>query len=59
MQLYNHCLAKLLARTQKIAINKIKYQGGRFDFIIPYTMWNCVLDIELENRRFIEENKTF
>jgi hypothetical protein len=59
MQLYKHCLAKLIARTQKTSINKIKYQGGRFDFIIPYTMWNCILDIELENRRFIEENKTF
>jgi len=59
IQLYQHCKNKLLVRTQQLAINKIKYQGGRVDFIIPYTMWNCILDIELTNRVFIEENKTF
>lgn len=59
IQLYQHCKAKLIERTQKLAINKIKYQGGRIDFIIPYTMWNCILDIELTNSLFIEENKTF
>lgn len=59
IQLYQHCKDKLIARTQKLAINKIKYQGGRVDFIIPYTMWNCILDIELNNRTFIEENMTF
>jgi hypothetical protein len=59
MQLYEHCKTKLIERTQTLAINKIKYQGGKADFIIPYTIWNCILDIELTNRRFIEENKTF
>lgn len=59
IQLYQHCKAKLIERTQKLAINKIKYQGGKFDFVIPYSMWNCILDIELNNRTFIEENKTF
>jgi len=59
MQLYLHCKEKLIARTQKLSISKIKYQGGRSDFIIPYTMWNCILDIELTNNSFIEENKTF
>ena len=59
IKLYQHCKKKLIARTQKLAINKIKYQGGRIDFIIPYTMWNCILDIELNNRIFIEENMTF
>ena len=48
-----------MVRTQKLAINKIKYQGGKADFIIPYTMWNCILDFELSNRTFIEENITF
>jgi hypothetical protein len=59
IQLYQHCKAKLIERTQKLAISKIKYQGGKIDFVIPYTMWNCILDIELTNRTFIEENKTF
>lgn len=59
IQLYLHCKAKLIERTQKLAINKIKYQGGKLDFVIPYTMWNCILDIELTNNTFIEENKTF
>ena len=59
LQLYQHCKAKLIERTQKLAINKIKYQGGKLDFVIPYTMWNCILDIELNNRTFIEENKKF
>jgi len=59
MLLYQHCKAKLIERTQKLSISKIKYQGGRSDFIIPYTMWNCILDIELTNRSFVEENKTF
>ena len=59
IQLYMHCKAKLIERTQKLAINKIKYQGGKLDFVIPYTMWNCILDIELTNDTFIEENKTF
>ncbi|WP_299073177.1 sulfotransferase family 2 domain-containing protein [uncultured Paraglaciecola sp.] len=59
LQLYQHCKAKLIERTQQLSINKIKYQGGKLDFVIPYTVWNCILDIELSNRRFIEENKTF
>jgi hypothetical protein len=59
IQLYEHCKAKLLERTQTLSINKIKYQGGKLDFVIPYTIWNCILDIELTNRTFIEENKTF
>ena len=59
LQLYQHCKQKLIERTQELAINKIKYQGGKSDFVIPYTMWNCILDIELNNRTFIEENKTF
>jgi hypothetical protein len=59
IQLYAHCKAKLIERTQKLVINKIKYQGGKLDFVIPYTMWNCILDIELTNNTFIEENKTF
>lgn len=59
MQLYQHCKAKLIERTQTIAIHKFNYQGGKLDFIIPYTVWNCILDIELKNRTFIEENKTF
>ncbi|GHE95326.1 sulfotransferase family 2 domain-containing protein [Thalassotalea profundi] len=59
LKLYQHCHTKLINRTQKLAINKIKYQGGRLDFIIPYTMWNCILDIELNDRTFIEENLTF
>lgn len=59
LQLYNHCKAKLIERTQQLAIHKIKYQGGKLNFVIPYTMWNCILDIELINRTFIEENKTF
>jgi len=59
MKLYQHCKSRLLKRSQQLSVNSIKYKGGRLDFIIPYTMWNCVLDIELENRRFIEENKTF
>lgn len=59
IQLYQHCKTKLIERTQKLSINKIKYQGGKLDFVIPYTMWNCILDIELTNRTFIEENKTF
>jgi hypothetical protein len=59
IQLYLHCKAKLIERTQKLVINKIKYQGGKLDFVIPYTMWNCILDIELTNNTFIEENKTF
>ena len=33
IQLYQHCKAKLIERTQKIAINKIKYQGGKLDFV--------------------------
>lgn len=59
IKLYQHCKAKLIERTQKLSIQKIKYQGGKADFIIPYTMWNCILDIELNNRTFIEENMTF
>jgi hypothetical protein len=59
MQLYEHCKAKLMKRSQTLFINKIKYQGGKLDFVIPYTIWNCILDIELSNRTFIEENKTF
>jgi hypothetical protein len=59
IQLYLHCKAKLIERTQKLTINKIKYQGGKLDFVIPYTMWNCILDIELTNNTFIEENKKF
>jgi len=59
MQLYKHCKAKLIERTQKLSINKFKYQGGKLDFVIPYTVWNCILDIELKNRTFVEENKIF
>jgi hypothetical protein len=59
IKLYQHCKAKLIERTQKLSINKIKYQGGKLDFIIPYTMWNCILDIELTNRSFIEKNNKF
>lgn len=59
IQLYQHCKAKLLQRTQQLSINKIKYQGGKLDFVIPYTVWNCILDIELQDRRFIEENEKF
>jgi hypothetical protein len=59
IQLYQHCKDKLIERTQLLSINKLKYQGGKFDFVIPYTIWNCILDIELTKRRFIEENKTF
>jgi len=59
IQLYEHCKTKLIERTQKLSINKIKYQGGRLDFVIPYTMWNCILDIELTHRSFIEENNNF
>lgn len=58
-QLYQHCKTKLIERTQALAIRKFKYQGGKLDFIIPYTVWNCILDIELQNRTFIEENKKF
>tara|TARA_R110000751_G_scaffold116604_2_gene216559 strand:- start:349497 stop:350600 length:1104 start_codon:yes stop_codon:yes gene_type:complete len=58
-QLFQHCKARLMERTQTLAINKFKYQGGKLDFVIPYTVWNCILDIELTNRRFIEENKRF
>jgi hypothetical protein len=59
IQLYEHCKTKLIERTQKLSINKIKYQGGRLDFVIPYTMWNCILDIELTNRSYIEQNNNF
>lgn len=57
--LYQHCKDKLIARTKALSINKIKYQGGKLDFVIPYTIWNCILDIELSNRAFIEENEKF
>lgn len=59
MKLYNHCLARLAEKTQKLAVSKIKFKGGRLDFVIPYTMWNCILDVALENKTFIETNKTF
>jgi hypothetical protein len=59
IMLYEHCRERLLARTQQLEITKIKHTGGKLDFVIPYTLWNCILDIELQNRSFIEENKTF
>jgi hypothetical protein len=59
IQLYQYCKNKLMARTEKLSIHKIKYQGGKLDFVIPYTIWNCILNIELKNPVFIEENKKF
>ncbi|WP_414829624.1 sulfotransferase family 2 domain-containing protein [Alteromonas sp. H39] len=59
MKLYNHCLARLAEHTKALAVQKIKFKGGRLDFVIPYTMYNCILDVELQNKTFIETNKTF
>jgi hypothetical protein len=57
--LYEYAKARLLKKTNGIAVEKIKYKGGKLDFVIPYTLWNCILDIELNNRQFILENKKF
>jgi hypothetical protein len=57
--LYEYAKARLLAKSNGIAIEKLKYKGGKLDFVIPYTLWNCILDIELNNRQFILENKKF
>lgn len=59
MKLYNHCLARLAEKTKTLAVQKIKFKGGRMDFVLPYTMYNCILDVELQNKTFIETNKTF
>jgi hypothetical protein len=57
--LYEYAKARLLDKTNGLAVEKIKYKGGKLDFVIPYTLWNCILDIELNNRQFILENKKF
>ena len=59
LRLYNHCLNRLLEKTRQQVVQKIKFKGGRLDFVIPYTMWNCILDVELSDKRFVETNKTF
>ena len=57
--LYEYCQQRLQQKSADIAIQKIKYKGGKLDFVIPYTIWNCILDIELNNRQFILENERF
>lgn len=57
--LYDYCQQRLLDKSRDIAVKKIKYKGGKLDFVIPYTIWNCILDIELNNRQFILENERF
>lgn len=59
IQLYNYCKKRLLDRTENVEIKKVKYKGGKLDFVIPYTMFNCILDIELNNRQFVLENERF
>ena len=57
--LYQYCQQRLQQKSADIAIKRIKYKGGKLDFVIPYTIWNCILDIELNNRQFILENERF
>jgi len=57
--LYEYAKSRLLHKTNDIAVEKIKYKGGKLDFVIPFTLWNCIIDIELNNRQFILENKKF
>lgn len=57
--LYEYCQQRLQQKSADMAIKRIKYKGGKLDFVIPYTMWNCILDIELNNRQFIVENERF
>lgn len=59
MKLYQHGVARLAENAKQLAVQKIKFKGGRLDFVIPYTLWNCILDVELQNKTFIETNKTF
>lgn len=58
-QLYQHCLDNLLARSSTLSSSKFAHKGDRFEHILPYTTRFCILEIELQNERFIQLNKKF
>lgn len=59
MKLYQHCLDKLLTQTKELSKQKYQHKGDKFDHILPYTTRFCILEIELNNRQFLQTNVKF